>query len=131
MVSRELVSISSGRLVNSRFRQLTNDVVVADSTEPNLGLDSERRVAHEHDVAIGCQHVAAPLREPTLEPHVHRAAEMPGCEVGRFPGVEKHSSRVTEAKDVFDVERRRRVSVEQRTHFAVALHLEGEVLRLG
>ena len=33
-------------------------------------------IADEHDVAVGRQHVAAPLREPALQTDVHRAAQM-------------------------------------------------------
>jgi hypothetical protein len=52
-----------------------------------------------------------------------------GREVGGFPSVEEDGSRVPEAEDLVDVERRRRISVEQRTNFAIALHLELEVVR--
>ena len=35
--------------------ELTDDPVVADAAEPHLGLGAERRVADEHDVALGRQ----------------------------------------------------------------------------
>ena len=71
-----------------RLGQVAADIVEADPAQANLCLELAARFAHQHDVLVGPQHIARPLGEPAAETHIHRAAQMTGCEVGRFARVQ-------------------------------------------
>ena len=111
IVSRELVSMSSGRAANdpAGVVELPDDPVVTDAASRTLASSGDRRIADEDDVAVGWQHVAGPLGEAALEPDVDRAPQVAGGEVGRFAGVEQHAPRGRwRASTSSTVEQRRR-----------------------
>src|ERR1700756_2960729 len=99
--------------------QLTDDAVVADSAKADFRLKRERWIADEHDVAVGCQQIAGPLGEASLKTDVDRPPQMTRGVVGRLAAVEKDRTVVTVLAYLVDVERGRRLFVEQRAHFPV------------
>ena len=135
----ELLDRQAGALVNQvgttaerprRVVELPDDPVIPDACQADLGFDGGRRVTHEHDLAVGCQYLAGPFSEATLKPDVDAAAQMPSGEVSGLTSVEQHRSRGAPPDDLVDREQRRRLLVEQRAQFPVALSIELEVVRL-
>ena len=131
IVRRELLSIrSDGGERRRRVVELPDDPVVPDACQADLGFDGGRRVTDEHDVAVGCQHIAGPFGEATLEPDVHAPRR---CPAAKSAGSRASSSTAPAARrrdDLVDREQRRRLLVEQRAQLPVALSIELEVVRL-
>ena len=71
-----------------RLGQVAAYIVETDPAQANLCLELAARFAYQHDVLVGPQHIARPLGEPAAQTHIHRAAQMTGCEVDRFAGVQ-------------------------------------------
>src|SRR6201997_2518438 len=101
--------------------QLTDDPVVAHSAKADFRLKRERRIANEHNVAVGCQQIADPLGEASLKTDVDRSAQMTRGEVGRLPTVEKDRPAVAVLAYVVDVEQGRCLFIKQRAQFPVAM----------
>ena len=109
--------------------ELTDDSVVPDSGQADLGFVGGRGVTDEHDVALRRQDVASPLGEATLETDVQRPAQVSGGEVGGLAAVEQDGAGGLAHEYLLERQHGRRVVVEQRAQLAVALGIELEVLR--
>ena len=131
-MSRELASTRSGRpAYTARVVELTDDPVVADPPEADLGLGGGGRVSDQHDLAVGRQDAAGVLGEATLESDVDGSDEVTGGVVGRLAGVEQCRARLAGA----GAPRRSRGGpghvVEQRVRLPVAQGVELEVVAAG
>ena len=134
IVSRELVSISSGRLANSlgRVGELPDDPVVADSAEAHLGFERRapgRRRARSRDRAPARRRPTrrtgpAARRSPRRAGARRRSRPVRGRRAARRP---RRGSRRTSSMSSGGGA----CVVEQRAHLAVALHVELEVVRPG
>ena len=71
---------------------IAHDVVIADTSEPDLGLELGPGFDEQHDLLVWVDHAADILGKATFQANVHRPDQAAGRELPGVAGVEEHGT---------------------------------------